>query len=114
LREAAAAHQVSKTDVVVQSLKTILSQVLRPADQRQVAKGPAPSIGIGISDMELLAEIKVGAKVLVINELKRNYFQQLTRSARFWKAAARECILARRSIFRPSGVRVYTRSTGPT
>lgn len=58
LREAAAAHHVSKTDVVVQSLKTILPQLLRPADQRQVAKDPTPSIGIGISDMELLEEIR--------------------------------------------------------
>ncbi|HWR17501.1 MAG TPA: Arc family DNA-binding protein [Terriglobales bacterium] len=58
LREAASAHHVSKTDVVVQSLKAILPQLLRPADQQPVAKAPAPSIGIGISDLELLEEIR--------------------------------------------------------
>jgi hypothetical protein len=58
LREAAAVHRVSKTDVVVQSLKAILPEQFRRADQRSVAHGPAPGIGVGISDMELLEEIR--------------------------------------------------------
>jgi hypothetical protein len=59
LREAAAAHHVSKTDVVVQSLKTILPQLIRRANQPPViGTGTARSIGIDISDMELLEELR--------------------------------------------------------
>jgi hypothetical protein len=58
LEQVATAYQVWKTDVVVQSLKTILPQLLRRIDQRQVATAPTTSIETGISDLELLEEIR--------------------------------------------------------
>ena len=58
LGEATAIYHVSKTDVVVQSLKSVIPQLLRRADQRSVTTGTAPSIVTDISDIELLEEIR--------------------------------------------------------